>query len=107
MSDDPEISKWLEDQKRELDELDKSAVFASLVSVPYLKSPKCMLQVGAAILTDKPIVLIVLDDTCVPKKLEKCADKIIRVKRSEMQRASDELAAWVNTEIKANKPLLN
>jgi hypothetical protein len=93
--DDEKLEAWLHQQKKDLEELGKSTIMASLVSGAFLKDPRCMLQLGAALMMGKPIVLIVLDDTPLPAKLRGVADRIIRVKRDDMGRASEELAEFV------------
>jgi len=93
--DIPKISEWLDAQSKTLEVLAGSPVMASIVSESFLKSPICMLQIGAAILMDKPIALIVLDDVAVSRKLRGVADRVIRVKSSEIERAGRELKEFV------------
>jgi hypothetical protein len=77
---DKESKKWL---KRAVDgsgeKIEKSAIFASLYSGGYHKDPLCALQLGIAIMLDKPICLIAIDGQPIPKHLEKIAFAIERV----------------------------
>jgi len=92
--DDPDIKEWLKHQTGRLEELGQSALFAGIVTPNYLKSPECMLQIGAALCLNKPIVLIVFDRTDVPPKLAQVADKIIMASREDPSSASAELDAY-------------
>jgi hypothetical protein len=56
--------------------IEGSHVFASLVTQSYLDSPECALQVGLAVMLDKPICLIVDKGRKIPANLIKIA-KII------------------------------
>lgn len=99
MFDDPEIVQWLNQEKRNLEGIKESAIFASLVSESYLTDPKCMLQLGAALCLDKPICLIILDNAKVPDKLFQVADKVIFTTRDEegMRKSAEEMAEWAAT----------
>lgn len=69
-----EEEKWILDAtKRNADMLKKSAVFLSLYTKDYDKDPLCAIQLGLAVMLDKPIALIVLDNEPVPKNLLRCA----------------------------------
>lgn len=94
---DENMKAWLESQKKVLDGIGASICMASIVGDNYLKSLECMLQIGAAILLDKPIILIVLDNTVIPEKLRGVADRVIRVGRNEMDRAAEELAEFTKS----------
>ncbi len=95
LTDDPKIKEWLDHQVHNLEQLDKSVVFASIMTPNFLKAPECMLQIGAAICLGKPIILIVFDETDVPKKLAQIADKIIVASRNNPDSAKDELTEFL------------
>jgi len=95
LTDDPKIKEWLDHQTQNLEELGKSALFASIVTPNYLKSPECMLQLGAALCLGKPIVLVVFDRTDIPPKLAQIADKIIMASSENPSSAGVELEAYI------------
>jgi hypothetical protein len=78
------VSEWLDAQSKSLEVMSGSPVMAAIVTESFLKSPLCMLQIGAGILMDKLIVLIVVDDMPLSRKLRGVADRIIRVKSNEI-----------------------
>ncbi len=94
MFNDPKIKDWLDHQAANLAELHRSAVFAAVVTPNWFKSPECMLQIGAALCLNKPIVLVVFDEVDIPPKLAKVADKIIRGSQDDPESVSVELAAY-------------
>ena len=92
----PEMQRWLEGQSENMRRMAESAMVASLVTPGYLTDPVCMLQLGAAIMMEKPLVLMVFDGTHIPDRLQKVADKIIVVKdKNHMDEAGRELQAWL------------
>lgn len=91
MSDDAKA--WL---KRTADaskaKIEESHVFAGVVTGNFLKDPVCILQVGCAVLMDKPIVLIVDKGVKLPQKIVKIADLIEYVdtkNQDDMARATE------------------
>ncbi len=70
--------------KKEIDKISNSDVFVSLVTKDYLKGNcRCALEIGLAILLDKPIRLLVKEGTHLPDNLLKVADKIMYFKSEE------------------------
>lgn len=51
-------------------------LYMSLVTENFLKDPKCALELGLALLMDKPIALIVIKGTKIPENLKKVAKAI-------------------------------
>ncbi len=51
-------------------------IFLSLVTEDYIKSGQAALEIGFAVLMDKPIRLLVKEGTTLPKNLIKVAEKI-------------------------------
>lgn len=77
---------------RTAEEIANSTVYAGLVTNAFLKDPECAMQLGFAVIFDKPIILIVDRSVVLPKRLVKIADLIERVDMavsSEVNRASD------------------
>ena len=90
--------EWFDDQMKVVNEgIKDSAVYAGIVTGNFLKSPECMLQLGAAILMEKPIVLMVMDGAEIPAKLRAIADKIIVSESDNPKSALDELTAFIKT----------
>lgn len=80
-SRDPEAQKWL---RQVLDDmapkLESSAVCVSLV--PGGKSvgdAKYWVELGASIMMDKPLLVVVSDDRPLPERLIRVADAIVRL----------------------------
>jgi hypothetical protein len=75
-----DFNEWLaKAAKASGDKIADSSIFASLVTKNFLKSPLCALQLGLAILMDKPILLIVDKDEKISPALVKIARQIERV----------------------------
>lgn len=65
--------------------IESSNTFMSIFSTDYKESPQCALELGIAIMLNKPIVLIVVDGTEVPLALEKIAVSIQKVRKDSKQ----------------------
>lgn len=77
---DEDSKKWLKAATEDSGEkIEKSAIFMSLFSKSYAKEPLCALQLGIAILLDKPICLMVVEGGKVPEHLKKIAFAIEQV----------------------------
>lgn len=63
--------------------IEKSAMFVSLFSKGWRKDPTPLLQLSIAILLDKPICIIAVDNEVVPETLKKIAFAIEYVKNPE------------------------
>lgn len=71
-----------------------STAFINIFSKGSLEESQCLLQMGAAVLMDKPIFLMVTDDTEVPKHLVKIASVIERIDKNDpasMDRAKESI----------------
>jgi len=67
-----------------------SEVFTTMLSESYLENPQCLLELAMAIVLDKPVFVIALDDVKVPENLIKMGAHVERVKRgsdADMKRA--------------------
>ena len=76
--DDTEARNWAQKvvdfSRRGIEE---SENFCSIVTEGYLSDPLCATQLGMAIMSDKPIILMVKVGTKIPKHFEKIASGII------------------------------
>ncbi len=69
-----EAKKWLEENAKASEEkIESSAIFMAIHSKGMKESPLCALQLGIAILLNKPIAVIALDGEPVSPMLEKLA----------------------------------
>lgn len=69
-----------------------SSIVVCVVSENYLESPICAMQLGMAILFNKPVRLLVSGNLIVPDKLFKLADRIERFyEPADIQIATDRL----------------
>lgn len=62
--------------KENAEKIADSQIFCCIISDAYLNNPYCAMQLGLAILLDKPIRLLVKRGVKLPQALEKIADKI-------------------------------
>lgn len=83
--------------KRNLKPMADSTMFVQLFSGGVEEDPNAVLQLGMAMMLDKPIALVVLDGVKVPKNIEKVAIAIERVSRDdpEMARKASEKIAEI------------
>jgi hypothetical protein len=82
--------EWLEKvAKDSYSKIESTTVFVSILSPESASDPACLLQIGCAVMMDKPILLLVLDGTEIPKHLEKIAtiEKLKDLSNEEMERA--------------------
>jgi hypothetical protein len=73
---DKDLLKW---GRRALRGLDESAVYVGVLSDQPLSAARIefTLQLGHALLTDKPIILTVPSGTQIPDKLRQIADRVV------------------------------
>lgn len=90
MSKEKEIDKWVREHSAEvIPSLEASALYTGIVTDNFIESPMCALQLGLAILMDKPIVLVAEKSQKIPGNLAKIARVIERVdfeKEDDMKR---------------------
>lgn len=78
--DNKELKDWLKSAVAATgDKIEESDSFASIFTSNYKESPMCALQLGIAILLDKPLVIIADHKEKIPKHLTKIAGLIHRV----------------------------
>lgn len=69
--------KWLKLVVKDIkNKVEGSSIFTGIFSSDYVKDPLCILQLGTAILLDKPIALLVVNGTKVPEHIKKIAQHI-------------------------------
>lgn len=76
-----------------------SAMYIGVTTPHFLKDPQCMIELGMAIMYDKPIVLVVMEGTVLPENLKKVAVAIEYAREGDeasMQRAVAAVAAKVD-----------
>ena len=78
--DDPEFAGWADDVLTGMYPRmkDKAVVMSILPEEPSRGDVKLWVEIGAALMLDKPLILMVDRDTVVPEKLAHCADEIVR-----------------------------
>lgn len=62
--------------QRNAEKIGSSDLFVSVLTPAYLDDPYCAMQLGLAILMNKPIRLLVKEGTDIPPGLLKVADKV-------------------------------
>lgn len=74
-----EIREWAEKAASgSFEKIDSSEVFLSLLSENAKKDPLVCLQLGYAILNDKPIGVVAIEGSTVPKALRRIAGAVER-----------------------------
>lgn len=74
---DDEEKSWLKiAAERSFPKIDESAHFLSLYTEGYSRDPLCMLQLGYAIVMDKPLYFLVQRGATMPKALHRVASGI-------------------------------
>ena len=77
-------NKWLQEASKSATEaIGKSAHFLSLYSGSYSKDAGCALQLGLAILMDKPLYFLVEEGVVMPKNLQRAASGIEHYKKGD------------------------
>lgn len=98
---DDEFKEWIKGAaERNLPEMKKSHVFASILTDDCLKDPMVALQLGLVILLDKPIVIITDKKTKLPANLVKIAKLIERIditNPDDLKRASRSVGEYAKT----------
>lgn len=84
-------SEWMDDViENSGSKIKASDVFTTMFTKNYLENPQCLLELGIAIVLDKPIVIIAVDGIKVPENLKKIAVMVETVdgkSKHDMKRA--------------------
>lgn len=91
--DQKEMKEWAEKAAAgTMEGLEGSRAFISLLTPSMKKDPLCALQLGLAILHEKPIVIMQIEGTPIPEVLKRLAIHIEPVKDNEdMERATKDM----------------
>lgn len=96
-----ELDAWLKQASGgSLPKMQGSSSYAGIVTESFLKDPLCALQLGYAILLDKPIILIADHNLKLPAALVKIAKIIERVdikNPRDMKRASESIGNFARS----------
>jgi len=84
--------------KRNREKIEQSRIFVSMLSANYHKEPLPVLQLGLAILLDKPIMVVAPNGTPIPETLRKVAHSIDFFDR-DAPGAMEQLGATLNKRI--------
>lgn len=68
--------EWQNALKRSLEGMQGSRIFMSLFTDNFKKDPKCLMQLGLAVMLDKPIYLVAPKGTVIPGNLIRMAEHI-------------------------------
>lgn len=94
------FEQWLKDAADDSGKkIQSSEVFTGILTENFLNNPLCALQMGYAVLMDKPIILIVDEKTPIPKSLAKLAKVIERINidnPKDMERAQNSIRNFLN-----------
>lgn len=97
----PELDAWLDEaSKNSLPKMQQSGTYMGVVTSDFLKDPLCALQLGYAMILDKPIVLIADKNLKIPASLTKIAKVIERVdinNKNDMKRATESIVSMLRT----------
>lgn len=96
MKPDDLLKKWaLEVTKKSGPRIEEATVFTALATKNFMKNPQCALELGLAVLMDKPIILIADHNEKLPENLIKIARAIQRVdleNPEDMRKAAEAVA---------------
>lgn len=95
--DDPEVQAFLERAEREMaPRMEQSAMSLSIVP-PGHGDAKFWVELGAAIMMEKPIILLALAGRPLPQRLQAVADEIIVIPEGEsVESMADEIARVIH-----------
>jgi hypothetical protein len=77
---DKETNEWLQKAAAGCkDKIEHSDAYAGLVTKNFMNDPLCALQLGYALLYDKPIILLVDKNVPLPKAVTRAATMVYRI----------------------------
>lgn len=99
--DEKAMNEWLRAAvDRNVEPMRQSAMFVSIATKNFIKDPLCALQLGMAILMDKPIVIIADKNEKMPEALVKIAKVIEKVdfdNKADFERAMTSVGEFAQT----------
>jgi hypothetical protein len=94
---DPTIKRWVQHVLDEMvPKLRNSAAVAQIVPGPDEVDVKFCVELGATIMLEKPIIVVVFGERRLPAKLAAIADEVVRLPEGVNPEGADELAAALN-----------
>jgi hypothetical protein len=98
--DDPEVDEFIELALREMfPKLFESAFAVSIMpgarDKPNKGDAKYWIELGASIMYEKPIILVVVEGAHIPQKLQKVADEIVVMDPNDMDSAAQDIQAAI------------
>jgi hypothetical protein len=96
-----EAEEWIKKAGEDLaPKMRESAMFVSLFRESMASDPKCAMELGLAILNEKPIRLMVAEGTPIPAVLRKLAERIIFYKDGDEEDAKRAMLLLLDDKIK-------
>lgn len=100
MLDEVNLKRWFREvSEKSGKRIEESDAFVSIFTTNYEQNPQCALELGIAIMLDKPIYLLVEKGTPIPSNLKKVANGIEFCDRDDpdgIRKASNRLAVSIN-----------
>ena len=85
MREHEQVRAWLEDATKDMMPKMKSSAFVmSLYPRDGLPDPKFCMELGAALMMDKPILMIVSDNIAIPQRLRELVTRTVTINGTEM-----------------------
>lgn len=101
--DDPDAIAWAKDViANMLPKMKDSSSVVSLAPKDGKGDVKYWVELGASIMLDKPLIVVVLGDAPVAPRLARCADEIVRLPNGVDPAGSEELANAIKRVILGN-----
>lgn len=97
MITDDEKKQLQEAVDRNLEPMKASTLFLGLYAPEMRKDPVALIQMGLAIILDKPIAVVAFDDDPIPKALEKIAFITRRARRADPESVHNATTEILNT----------
>lgn len=95
--EDPTVKLWVQHVLDDMvPKMEDSAVVMSLVPDAEQLDVKFAVELGAAIMLDKPILAIAFGETVLSRKLRRVADEVVILPEGVSPESSDQLAAAIN-----------
>jgi hypothetical protein len=92
MIPDAEFKQWLDSMEKVIAEelrpkMERSFVALVPVNKDVLTDPLILIQVGMAVLLDKPLIIMVMDDTPIPTRVYDIAEEVVIISPGMNQQA--------------------
>lgn len=88
--ENPEFRAWARRVKEELvPKIEGSTVFASIVCEPANVDPKFAVELGCAVMLNKPIIALIRPGLPIPEKLAAVVDRFVELNPEHPETASE------------------